>query len=590
VEGKDYRIPSPQRFSEWRLALEPAMHYVAVKTVRLASRYRVCHDASTKKGVHILHTCVTVEVDQDGKKIIARLPVKFEICPSGKAAAEAAQVQSAFHCAVGDGQHASLLTCVSGMSDAAAKSTTRQLEVLKKEEIEAARQHVESGVAQCPQIIAHAMKHYLTLTPEQRNQAHRIHVLFCANHAINLVAEAGHKKSEVGALEAAMVMDRAATTIQRRFCSWSLLRRWTKQDESFKASPRLKFVHLGKALLMDLLRLKKRKLYSKGHKGLGFTPAARRAVQGWRLSPPGKHLDGVSEQLGVWPSCLTHASTFATTGVKASYYLNCSSEVGAFERSAIGKLHRKSSVLPSPNGSTALVTVQLPTAVLSNTPLWLAFLALDREDLGKDTNELIVNSAKGLKDKYVNVGLRARSFRNVVYVTPLFFFLNAYVGQHELRAVNDIARDVLERFGDLSEKWKKRELAEATPAPAPKPKPQDLAKAILSKFPQWTEEYTSWWKDEGPYLEEAYETATESEFWYLVKHVIAAGADDALTTHTNNVLEDTSLKPELEHAGVNSNEVESGFGNVDFTGHQLGTCGTVRVFGVAQARKPGAFL
>jgi hypothetical protein len=75
-----------------------------------------------------------------------------------------------------------------------------------------------------------------------------------------------------------------------------------------------------------------------------------------------------------------------------------------------------------------------------------------------------------------------------------------------------------------------------------------------------------------------------------VKHVIAAGADDALTTHTNNFLEDTSLKPELEHAGVNSDEVESGFGNVDFTGHQLGTCGTVGVFGVAQARKLGAFL
>lgn len=85
------------------------------------------------------------------------------------------------------------------------------------------------------------------------------------------------------------------------------------------------------------------------------------------------------------------------------------------------------------------------------------------------------------------------------------------------------------------------------------------------KFPQWAEEYTSWWKYEGPYLEEAYETATESEFWYLVKHVIAAGAGDGLTTHDNNVLEDTSLRPELEHAGANSDEVESGFGNVDFT-------------------------
>jgi len=75
-----------------------------------------------------------------------------------------------------------------------------------------------------------------------------------------------------------------------------------------------------------------------------------------------------------------------------------------------------------------------------------------------------------------------------------------------------------------------------------------------------------------------------------VRHTVAAGAGDAILTHDNNALEDTSHKPELEHAGTNTDEIESGFGNVDFTGHQLGNCGTVGRFGVAHARKLGAFL
>ena len=95
-----------------------------------------------------------------------------------------------------------------------------------KEEIEAARQHVESGVTKWPQILEHAVKHYLTLTPEQRKEAHRIHVLSCANHAINLVAEAGHMKSEKKALEEAMGHDCAATHIQRWALKLAWHRRW----------------------------------------------------------------------------------------------------------------------------------------------------------------------------------------------------------------------------------------------------------------------------------------------------------------------------------------------------------------------------
>ena len=36
VEGRDYRIPSAQRFSEWRRYLEPICHFLAVLTIKLA--------------------------------------------------------------------------------------------------------------------------------------------------------------------------------------------------------------------------------------------------------------------------------------------------------------------------------------------------------------------------------------------------------------------------------------------------------------------------------------------------------------------------------------------------------------------------
>jgi len=274
-----------------------------------------------------------VEVQRgDGTLIILRLPVKFEICPSGKAAAEAAQVQSALHCYVGDGQHASLMPCVSGMSDAAAKSTTRALVVLKKEDIEAARKHVESGVLECPQILEHAVKHYLTLTTEQRKEAHRIHVLSCANHAINLVAEARHKKSEKGALEAAMVMDRAATNIS---CWWAKKCAWKRcylvplkpeeaalQTNDLQQRPQSWWEVRSLLAVLEIVRLKKRNLWSKGHEGAGFTYVDRKTVKGWQLSVPGKHLDGESVQLDAWSTCLTcgviKQTTTSTAAVRSS--------------------------------------------------------------------------------------------------------------------------------------------------------------------------------------------------------------------------------------------------------------------------------
>jgi len=116
-----------------------------------------------------------------------------------------------------------------------------------------------------------------------------------------------------------------------------------------------------------------------------------------------------------------------------------------------------------------------------------------------------------------------------------------------------------------------------------------LAEAVLARFPAWKTGYDTWWARKGPALTRAYAKATEVEFWALTKEVLSAGVVDALETHDRNVTDDMSAVSELEHAGVNSDEVESGFGNVDYVGFRI-QCPTTTVFGVAHAQKMGSFL
>ena len=87
------------------MMLEPISHYMAVSLVRRSDHYHLAHDASTKgKLVHIYQTAVTcVLKGRDGKEEVVTVPLKFEICPSGTAAAEAQLTKDALHCDVGRG-------------------------------------------------------------------------------------------------------------------------------------------------------------------------------------------------------------------------------------------------------------------------------------------------------------------------------------------------------------------------------------------------------------------------------------------------------------------------------------------------------
>jgi hypothetical protein len=54
VEGCDYRVPSAQRFNEWRRYLEPICHFLAVTTIKLAVQTYLFSDATTKNHIHLL--------------------------------------------------------------------------------------------------------------------------------------------------------------------------------------------------------------------------------------------------------------------------------------------------------------------------------------------------------------------------------------------------------------------------------------------------------------------------------------------------------------------------------------------------------
>ena len=220
IEGSDYRIPDASRFREWRRYLEPICHFVGLSVIKLSDRAHVSHDATTKNGVHVLQTCVRVEIkNESGEIIVVDVPLKFEICPSGEAKHEAQHISDAFHSPLLGGLHAALTTIVSATSDNAARATSRALEDLKAKEVEAVRQLLTPVIGhvidEYPPELQAAVEAFLALTPEQQQHAHEMHELGCTGHSLNLTVDDCWSKSEASTLAANMVRHRAALVLTR---------------------------------------------------------------------------------------------------------------------------------------------------------------------------------------------------------------------------------------------------------------------------------------------------------------------------------------------------------------------------------------
>ena len=195
------------------------------------------------------------------------VPLKFEICPDGKAAAEANQtVEAMTGCGVAEKPSVSMMGVVSSSTDGAARATSRAFGERKKEELEEVQRIVNEDVENCPEKHREVVASYLALTEEQRDAADEFHELGCFGHALNLIVDDSWKQSEKEAVLSNMARDRAATTITR---SWALSKlRSGRKSKSFWS--------------LAISTKSRQRVEHQG--GVFFAPL-----------PAGKHLDGSSE-------------------------------------------------------------------------------------------------------------------------------------------------------------------------------------------------------------------------------------------------------------------------------------------------------
>ena len=195
------------------------------------------------------------------------------------------------------------------------------------------------------------------------------------------------------------------------------------------------------------------------------------------LVPTGFHLDGRSEVPDVQAISRSAAKAFATAGEDSSYYLNEKRQFTAFAK--LQSLHVFS--LPSVKGSRQSINVQLPTALLRNCLAYLLYM--DKVRVDSDPNLLITSLSFGLKDRFVQGALRARSFVDVVFTTPMTFFTHSKsVTRPQIRGIMDCAALFIERIAKLSP------IGLDTPPMIPICI-DFIAKLVLAKFPALQSEY-----------------------------------------------------------------------------------------------------
>ena len=361
------------------------------------------------------------------------------VCPSGDAKSEAKLIdESALHSDVAGGVHASHANCVSSQTDNAARATSKASKVLKGAELDEAKRLIEAHVA-VPANMQHAVDYWLTMSPEQREDAYEMHGIGCAGHTDNLITEDSHKQTEAKVVTANMVDDRASRVIQR-FFFYGYRRRINflkipcicpaGQGPPIPATMELKALNFGHhgPMYWGRVHPKVRLLILKGY--VGNKPAfhagsCRGDWQGKHLLPAGRHLNG-GELPAVGDVLWKVSKLLATDGLHHAYHLNEHRAFNIFAKAH----HMKTCRLLSVKGSRQNLTVQQATRVLRNLPVYLQYLHETR--IESVPNKLVEGVWDGLRDHYVLAALRARSVVDVAFTTPLIFFTHSdYVSKHQ---------------------------------------------------------------------------------------------------------------------------------------------------------------
>jgi hypothetical protein len=122
------------------------------------------------------------------------------------------------------------------------------------------------------------------------------------------------------------------------------------------------------------------------------------------------------------------------------YYLNKSRAMNKLAARAGFPLVK----LPANMGSRQSINVQLPTAILKNLPAYLAYVDGIRAEVS-ELSKFITTVWHGLRDRHVLSALRARSFVDVVFTTPIVFFRHhRLVTRPVVRTIMDSAQAFIE--------------------------------------------------------------------------------------------------------------------------------------------------
>ena len=358
VEGIDYRIPDVRRFNEWRNYLGPLAHYVALSTVVTAERTHVLSDATTKRGYSVLQTVMRCEVtDPDTKELLVLdVPLKFEVCASGKAVDEAKQIRDALRSELLNGLQGSLVLVATSCTDNAARATSRELEKLKKKELDnlllRAADEIEIDMHNNGDKYAAVIEAYRKLTPEQRKDALTLQELGCNGHTLNLVVDSCWKHTEKMVMKLNVEKNFAANVIQRFVCQKFNLRGSRSGEHAL--------FNRCSALYVD-------------------------------VDVP-KFIISLTKQ---FPS---------TVDEDADPRLQEKNSIDSYVRQDQATYRR----MPGKLGSRQSFEVEVAAVIIHNTPVYSKYFDKYREC--ESANNLATTTAAHIKDKFVQAALRSRTF------------------------------------------------------------------------------------------------------------------------------------------------------------------------------------
>ena len=454
-----------------------------------------------------------------------------------------------------------------------ATSTEGEISKVKK----AISEHMEANADD----ILDLVDAFLKLSPEQQAHAGEMHQLGCSGHSLNLTTDDCWRISEKSELEANVVRDLAATIITTAFVRWAakLSKRfplWAAKLSTRTAKEvERKVVGFQSTLLPRTAKEVKDKVE------IRFKPK-----MGARLKLTGT---GPYEVLPCITNIIhTTSKAFATGGEDFLYYLNESRAMNefAFEKKLTV------STLPTTKGSRQSIAVQLPTAILRNLSVYLEYIHAVRAD-EKEMNQLLVTAWDGLRDRHVVAALRARSFVDVAFTTPMIFFTH-----HHL-----VTRPMIRTIMDAAEAFIEGELAPlsvlGSSAPPTHQSVKDRVFAGLRgkgfDVAGLEAAYAAWWEGAGDAkgmrdgICAAWEEATTKESWAYVSAFLSAASGPMLATHRRNLDKDCIGIPELEYAPITTDFVESGFAHLDLATRTLVGAGMDACIGVAHSAALGAF-